>query len=165
MLRITQIGDRKIWICWFLTLATDKENSIVLVEISVNRNPTGTVVLLIYNMKSIDLKPIDFRCSNNFSSEFTVFSRKVVYILLPKFSLQVFFSALTLKCTIRALLLRCLKCQGYIIVFSIESEGSRAIRTPFNFFSDMHSSWILNWQKVNFWTDAKTRAAANWCMH
>ena len=77
----------------FLTLATDKENLIVLVEISVKRNPTGTVVLPIDSMKSIDLKPIDFRCSNNFSSQFTVFSRKVVYILLPKFSLQVFFCA------------------------------------------------------------------------
>ena len=77
----------------FLLLATDKENLIVLVEISVKRNPTGTVVLLITSMKSIDLKPIDFRCSINFSSDFTVFSRKVVYTLLPKFSLQVFSCA------------------------------------------------------------------------
>ena len=77
----------------FLTLATDKENLIVLVEISVKRNPTGTVVLLITSMKSIDLKSIDFRCSIIFSSDFTVFSRKVVYTLLPKFSLQVFSCA------------------------------------------------------------------------
>ena len=166
MLRITQIVDRKFWICWFfVNLATDKENLIVLVEISVKRNPTGTVVLLIDSMKSIDLKPIYFRCSNNFSGEFTVFAMKVVYILLPKFSPQVFFCAnfemyYTCIATEMSQLSRI-----YYFVFSIESEGSRAIRRHIAFFSDMHSSWILKWQKVKFWTDAKTRAAANWCMH
>ena len=131
----------------FLLLATDKENLIVLVEISVKRNPTGTVVLLITSMKSIDLKPIDFRCSINFSSDFTVFPGKSCIPCCQNLASR-FFPALTLECTIPALLLRCLKCQGYLIVFSIKSQGSRAIRTHIAFFLDMLSSWIWKWQKV-----------------